>query len=82
MADPQNPLDTPPQARGLVSAIAAYEKKMEEAKRDLMAVSATLRLFELNGERNNFCRILILVGSGNEARLSLFAVKPCTRKGR
>lgn len=36
------------------SAIAAYEKKIEEAKRDLAAVAATLRLFEIDGEPQQF----------------------------
>ena len=36
------------------SAIAAYEKKIEAAKRDLSAVNATIRLFEVNGERQEF----------------------------
>ncbi|MCW2283657.1 hypothetical protein M2323_001429 [Rhodoblastus acidophilus] len=36
------------------SAIAAYEAKIEEAKRDLSAVNTTLRLFELNGEPEQF----------------------------
>jgi hypothetical protein len=36
------------------AAIAAYEKKIEEAKRDLSAIAATIRLFELNGEPQQF----------------------------
>lgn len=36
------------------SAIAAYEKKIEAAKRDLSAVNATIRLFEVAGERQEF----------------------------
>jgi len=36
------------------AAIAAYEKKIEAAKRDLAAVAATLRLFELDGEPQQF----------------------------
>ncbi|MCW2282488.1 hypothetical protein M2323_000005 [Rhodoblastus acidophilus] len=36
------------------SVIAAYEAKIEEAKRDLSAVNTTLRLFELNGEPEQF----------------------------
>ena len=33
------------------AAIATYESKIEDARRDLAAVAATLRLFELNGKR-------------------------------
>jgi hypothetical protein len=36
------------------SAIATYRKKIDEAERDLSAVAATLRLFELNGEPQQF----------------------------
>ncbi|RTL81882.1 MAG: hypothetical protein EKK29_17160 [Hyphomicrobiales bacterium] len=36
------------------SAIRAYEKKVEALRRDLAHVSATLRLFELNGEHEVF----------------------------
>lgn len=36
------------------SAISAYEAKIKEAQRDLSAVNATLRLFELNGEPQQF----------------------------
>jgi hypothetical protein len=36
------------------SAIATYESKIEDARRDLAAVAATLRLFELNGEAREF----------------------------
>jgi hypothetical protein len=35
-------------------AIAAYEKKIEAANRDLSAVNATLRIFELTGEPQQF----------------------------
>jgi hypothetical protein len=35
-------------------AIGAYEKKIEAARRDLAAVNATLRIFELNGEPLEF----------------------------
>ena len=34
--------------------IAAFEKKIEEAKCDLAAVAATLRLFEVHGEPRQF----------------------------
>lgn len=36
------------------SAIAAYERKIEDAKRDLSSVNATLRLFELSGDPQQF----------------------------
>jgi hypothetical protein len=36
------------------AAIAVYAKQIEEAQRDLAAVNATLRLFELNGEPQEF----------------------------
>lgn len=35
-------------------AIAAYEKRIEQARRDLAAVNATLRIFEVNGEALEF----------------------------
>lgn len=36
------------------SAIAAYEKKIEQAKRDLSHVNASLRLFTLEGDTEQF----------------------------
>jgi hypothetical protein len=36
------------------SAISAYERRIKDAQRDLSAVNATLRLFELNGEPQQF----------------------------
>jgi hypothetical protein len=36
------------------NVIAAYRAKIEEAERDLSAVAATIRLFELNGEPREF----------------------------
>jgi hypothetical protein len=36
------------------SAITAYERRIKEAQRDLSAVNATLRLFEVNGEPSQF----------------------------
>ena len=36
------------------NAIAAYRGKLEEAERDLSAVAATLRLFELGDQREQF----------------------------
>lgn len=36
------------------AAIAVYGKQIEQAQRDLAAVNATLRLFELNGEPQEF----------------------------
>jgi hypothetical protein len=36
------------------AAIATYESKLEEARRDLAAVAATIRLVELNGEARQF----------------------------
>jgi hypothetical protein len=50
MADPQI-LATLCRKRDEIEAtISAYEKKIEAAQHDLVAVNATLRLFELNGE--------------------------------
>jgi hypothetical protein len=40
--------------------IIAYRAKIEEAERDLSAVAATLRLFELNGEVEQFPAYLAL----------------------
>jgi hypothetical protein len=34
--------------------IAAYEKRIAEAKRDLLNINATIRLFEVNGETPQF----------------------------
>lgn len=34
--------------------IAAYDKRIAQAKRDLSAVNATLRLYEMDGERSEF----------------------------
>lgn len=54
MADPQI-LSTLRRKRDEIAGIiAAYEKKIEEANRDLTAVNATLRLFEMNGEPQQF----------------------------
>ena len=36
------------------NAIAAYRAKIKDAERDLSAVAATIRLFELNGEPQQF----------------------------
>jgi len=54
MADPQV-LSTLRRKRDEIeSAIAVYRKKIDEAERDLSAVAATIRLFELNGEPQQF----------------------------
>jgi len=54
MADPQI-LSTLRRKRDEIeAAIVTYESKVEDAKRDLAAVVATLRLFELNGEPQEF----------------------------
>ena len=54
MADPQV-LSTLRRKRDEIeSAIAAYRAKIKDAERDLSAVAATLRLFELNGEPQQF----------------------------
>jgi hypothetical protein len=34
--------------------VAAYEKRIAEAKRDLLNINATIRLFEVNGETPQF----------------------------
>ena len=36
------------------SAISAYERRIKDAQRDLSAVNATLRLFELSGDTQQF----------------------------
>jgi hypothetical protein len=54
MADPQVVSTLRRKRDEIESAIAAYRSKIEEAERDLSAVAATLRLFELNGEPQQF----------------------------
>jgi hypothetical protein len=54
MADPQVLSTLRRKRDDIEAAIAAYTKKVEEAKRDLSAVAATIRLFELNGEPQQF----------------------------
>jgi len=54
MADPQILSTLRRKRDDIEAAIASYEKKVEEAKRDLSAVAATIRLFELNGEPQQF----------------------------
>ena len=54
MSDPQI-LSTLRRKRDEIeAAIIAYESKIEDAKRDLAAVAATLRLFELTSEPLQF----------------------------
>ncbi len=50
MAEPQVLSTLPRKRDDIEAAIAVYEKKVEEAKRDLSAVAAAIRAFELNGE--------------------------------
>lgn len=50
MADPQIVTTLRRKRDEIESAISAYEAKIEDAKRELSAVNATLRIFELNGE--------------------------------
>jgi TATA-box binding protein (TBP) (component of TFIID and TFIIIB) len=58
MADPQV-LSTLRRKRDEIeNAIAAYRAKIKDAERDLSAVAATLRLFELNGEPQQFPGIM------------------------
>jgi hypothetical protein len=38
------------------SAIVTYRAKIQDAERHLCAVTATLRLFELSGEAQKFCK--------------------------
>jgi hypothetical protein len=54
MAEPQILSTLRRKRDDIEAAIVAYEKKVEEAKRDLSAVAATIRLFELNGEPQQF----------------------------
>ena len=54
MAEPQVVNTLQSKRADIESAIAAYEKKIEAAKRDLSAVNATIRLFEIAGERQEF----------------------------
>ena len=54
MADPQILTTLRRKRDEIESVIAAYEAKIEDAKRDLSAVNVTIRLFELNGEPSQF----------------------------
>lgn len=54
MADPQILTTLRRKRDDIEGVIAAYQRKIEDAKRDLSAVNATLRLFELNGEPREF----------------------------
>jgi len=48
MADPQILTTLRRKQADIEEAIAAYEAKIEEARRDLSAVNATIRIFEIN----------------------------------
>ncbi len=54
MADPQVVSTLRRKRDEIESAISAYRAKIEDAERDLSAVATTLRLFELNGEPQQF----------------------------
>ena len=54
MADPQIVSTLRRKRDEIEVAIVTYESKVEDAKRDLAAVVATLRLFELSGEPHEF----------------------------
>jgi hypothetical protein len=54
MADPQVLSTLRRKRDDIEAAIATYRKKIDEAERDLSAVAATIRLFELNGEPQQF----------------------------
>jgi hypothetical protein len=54
MADPQVVTTLRRKRDDIQAAIESYEAKIETAKRDLAAVNATLRLFELSGETLQF----------------------------
>ncbi|MGB7246864.1 MAG: helix-turn-helix transcriptional regulator, partial [Methylovirgula sp.] len=61
----------------LESLIAAYEKRIEAARFDLMHVNATLRLFEMNGEAEPFPVHMVLnrvLKRGEVARICLAAL--------
>ena len=54
MADPQVITTLRRKRDEIERAIGAYERKVEAARRDLSAVNATLRIFELNGDPLEF----------------------------
>jgi hypothetical protein len=54
MADPQVLSTLRRKRDDIENVIAAYRAKIKDAERDLCAVTATLRLFELNGEPRQF----------------------------
>ena len=54
MADPQVVTTLRRKRDEIESAIVTYRAKIQDAERDLCAVTATLRLFELNGEPQQF----------------------------
>ena len=54
MAEPQIVTTLTRKRDEIEAAIIAYEKRIADAKRDLAAVAATLRLFEMNGEPQQF----------------------------
>ena len=54
MANPQILTTLRRKRDDIESAIATYEAKIEEARRDLASVAATIRLFEINGEARQF----------------------------
>ncbi len=54
MADPHILTTLRAKRDDIQAAIEAYEAKIEAAKRDLAAVNAVLRLYEMDGERREF----------------------------
>lgn len=54
MSDPQILGTLSRKRHEIEQAIAAYEKKLEAARHDLAHVNATLRLFQIEGERLEF----------------------------
>ena len=54
MADPHVVSALRRKREDIEKALAAYRRKVEAAERDLSAINAALRLFELEGERSAF----------------------------
>lgn len=66
----------------LQDAIACLEGKLTEARADLLHVSAVLRLFEANGEVQQFPAHVNLSRMFNAGELFALATKALTEKGR
>lgn len=77
MADPHILSTLRSKQAELEDLIAAYEKKIEAARFDLMHVNATLRLFEMNGDAEPFPVHMALnriLKRGEVARICLAAL--------